>query len=95
MSVALAKARQDFAVLLGGLTAVFAAMLLLLNLLLHLFIVRPVRRISAIASEVSLGNLDAPDYEPKGHDEIASLAASFNRMRRSLVNAMSLLESAH
>jgi HAMP domain-containing protein len=95
MSVALAKARQNFAVLLGGLTVVFAVMLLLLNLLLHLFIVRPVRRISAIASEVSLGNLDVPEYEPRGADEIASLAASFNRMRRSLVNAMHLLESAN
>lgn len=92
MSVALAKARQNFFVLLGGLTAVFAVMLLLLNLLLHLFIVRPVRRISTIASEVSLGNLDVPEYEPRGRDEIASLAASFNRMRRSLDSAMRMLE---
>ena len=30
-------------------------------------------------------------YTPKSKDEIASLAASFNRMRRSLANAMKLL----
>jgi HAMP domain-containing protein len=29
----------------------------------------------------------------RGRDEIASLAESFNRMRRSLANAMKLLES--
>ncbi|MBV8613510.1 MAG: DUF3365 domain-containing protein [Acetobacteraceae bacterium] len=94
MSVALAKANRAFAVVLAGLAGVFAVMLVMLNLLLHLVIVRPVRRISAIAGEVSLGNLDAPEYEPRGRDEIASLAASFNRMRRSLVNAMRMLESA-
>ncbi len=94
MSVALAKAHRAFLVLLAGLAAVFFVMLLLLNVLLHMFIVRPVRRISAMASEVSLGNLDVPEYEPRGRDEIASLAASFNRMRRSLVNAMRMLESA-
>ena len=68
-------------------------MIVLLNLLLHYVIIRPVRRISATASEVSLGNMDAPEFAVRGRDEIASLAASFNRMRRSLANAMKLLES--
>jgi protein-histidine pros-kinase len=48
---------------------------------------------SAIASEISLGNMDAPEFPEQGLDEIASLAGSFNRMRRSLANAMKLLES--
>ena len=65
----------------------------MLNLLLHFVIVKPVRRISAIASEVSLGNMDAPEFTVRGRDEIASLSESFNRMRRSLANAMKLLES--
>jgi HAMP domain-containing protein len=92
-TVAFAKARHLFLVLMGGLAAVFAVTLLLLNLLLHFLIVRPVRRISSVASEVSLGNLDIPEYQPRGRDEIASLASSFNRMRRSLVDAMKLLET--
>lgn len=91
-TVAFAKARHLFLVLMGGLAAVFAVTLLLLNLLLHFLIVRPVRTISSVASEVSLGNLDIPEYQPRGRDEIASLASSFNRMRRSLVDAMKLLE---
>lgn len=92
-TVAFAKARRLFFVLIGGLAVVFAVTLLLLNLLLHFLIVRPVRKISAVAGEVSLGNLDIPEYQPKGRDEIASLASSFNRMRRSLVDAMRLLEA--
>lgn len=91
-TVAFAKARHLFLVLMGGLAAVFGVTLLLLNLLLHFLIVRPVRTISSVASEVSLGNLDIPEYQPRGRDEIASLASSFNRMRRSLVDAMKLLE---
>jgi protein-histidine pros-kinase len=67
--------------------------IVLLNLLLHFVIVRPVRQMSAIASEVSLGNMSAPEFPARGRDEIASLAESFNRMRRSLVNALKLLES--
>jgi HAMP domain-containing protein len=47
---------------------------------------------SAIAGEVSLGNTDAPEFAETGRDEIGSLAQSFNRMRRSLTNAMQMLE---
>lgn len=92
MKVALDRAQRLFVLYLGGLAAVFAVTLLLLNLLLHFVIIRPVRRMAAIASEVSLGNIDAPEFDARGHDEIGSLAQSFNRMRRSLVNAMKLLE---
>jgi protein-histidine pros-kinase len=37
--------------------------------------------------------MDAPEFTVRGRDEIASLSESFNRMRRSLANAMKLLES--
>jgi HAMP domain-containing protein len=93
MSVALERADAAFKIYLGGLVIVFVVIFVLLNLLLHFVIVKPVRRISAIASEVSLGNMDAPEVTVRGRDEIASLAESFNRMRRSLANAMKLLES--
>ena len=92
MRVALDRAYRSFLVYLGGLAVVFAVTLLLLNLVLHFVIIRPIRRMSAIAGEVSLGNNEAPEFSVKGHDEIASLAQSFNRMRRSLVNAMQMLE---
>jgi len=47
---------------------------------------------SMIAGEVSMGNNDAPEFAESGRDEIASLGQSFNRMRRSLTNAMQMLE---
>jgi HAMP domain-containing protein len=92
MRVALDRADQLFLFYLGGLSAVFAVTLLLLNLVLHYVIIRPIRWMSAIAEQVSLGDNDAPVFTATGRDEIASLAQSFNRMRRSLVNAMQLLE---
>lgn len=91
MSVPLARAQESFLVLLAWLGAVFVAMAVLLNLLLHFVIIRPVRAIAAGANEVSMGNMDAPEQVVRGRDEIASLAQSFNRMRRSLAQALKML----
>jgi protein-histidine pros-kinase len=64
-----------------------------LNLVLWFFFVRPVTRISALADRVSLGEIDAPDFVVASRDEIGSLAASFSRMRASLMQAFKMLES--
>lgn len=82
-------ALRRFVDLLVGL---FLFLFLALNLLLALLVVRPVRRLAVIADEVSQGNMDAPDFPAKGGDEIATLGASFNRMRRSLAEAMNMLQ---
>jgi HAMP domain-containing protein len=92
MAVAQQQAFRTFAVLLGGLILVFILVLVLMNLLLHFTVLRPVIQLASIADRVSIGEQNVPDYTPKGRDEIASLAASFNRMRRSVENAMRLLE---
>jgi len=91
MSVPLGKAWSTFSAVLLWLGAVFLVVLVLMNLLLHFVIIQPVRAIVASANEVSLGNMDAPEHVVRGHDEIASLADSFNRMRRSLANALKML----
>ena len=92
LQVALDRAYRTLGLYLAGLAGVFLVVLILLNILLSTLIVRPVRRMSAIADEISTGNMNAPEIEPKGRDEIASLGTSFNRLRRSLENAMKLLE---
>jgi HAMP domain-containing protein len=89
--VPLARAEANLYVVMGGVTFVFAAMLVMLNLLLHFFIIAPVRRISKLANEVSLGGTEVPEFQSSSADEIGSLAESFNRMRRSLVTAMKML----
>ena len=92
MAVPLARAWETFTGVVVWLLAVFVVMMVLPNLLLQYVIIRPVRRIAASANEVSLGNMEAPEIAVRGRDEIATLAGSFNRMRRSLANAMRMLE---
>jgi protein-histidine pros-kinase len=92
MAAALTHARQSFLYFVIGLAFVFLVTVLALNVLLSLMIVRPAEKIASMANEVSLGEMDIPEYPVKGNDEIASLAESFNRMRRSLANAMKLLD---
>jgi len=38
-----------------------------------------------------MGKIDTPEYHYRGHDQIGRLAASFNRMHRSLVEAFRML----
>lgn len=92
MRVPLERANHAFVTMIIWLTVVFLVMMVVLNVLLQYIIIRPVRRISAAASEVSLGNMEAPEFVVRGKDEIASLADSFTRMRRSLANALKMLE---
>ncbi|MFQ5936244.1 MAG: DUF3365 domain-containing protein [Acidiferrobacterales bacterium] len=92
MSVPLAQARQAFVTFMGSLVAVFVAIIIILNVMLRSIVVRPVTKMSGIADEVSKGNMEAPEFSERGKDEIAVLAASFNRMRRSLEKAMKMLE---
>lgn len=92
MSVPLAKAQHTFIVFMAILFAVFLVIIVILNVLLHYVVIQPVVRVSRIANAVSLGEPDVEEYEKKGNDEIASLSQSFNRMRRSLDSAMSMLQ---
>jgi HAMP domain-containing protein len=82
-------ALQSFVYLLVGL---FLFLFVTVNILLTVLVVRPVRKLAAIADQVSLGAMDAPDFPTKGSDEITALGASFNRMRRSLVEALAMLQ---
>jgi protein-histidine pros-kinase len=63
----------------------------LINLPLHFAIIRPVVKMADFANEISLGKTNVPYYRREGKDEIASLSASFNRMRRSLETALKML----
>lgn len=83
------EALQNFVYLLVGL---FLFLFVTVNILLSVFVVRPVRRLASIADQVSLGAMDAPDFPTRASDEIGALGASFNRMRRSLVEALKMLQ---
>jgi len=91
MSLPLERARQTFTTFLILLGGIFLLLLVLLNILLHFVVIRPVTRMADIANEVSMGKPDVPEYVKHGSDEISSLSQSFNRMRLSLENAMKML----
>jgi len=67
--------------------------LVVLDTVLIATVIRPVARLSRAADEISKGKLEVEDLPAGGKDEISNLAASFNRMQRSLVRAMKMIES--
>jgi protein-histidine pros-kinase len=88
---AAANADHEFRAFMILLAAVFAAAFGVVNVLLYRLVVRPVRRIAAVADRVSLGDGSAEDFPPGGATEIASVTRSFERMRKSLEKALRLL----
>ena len=90
---ALARAEVTFRVFMGSLLGVLLAVAVTLNLLLWWMFIRPITKISALADQISLGAITAPDFVAGSHDEIGMLANALSRMRRSLVQAMSMLEA--
>jgi protein-histidine pros-kinase len=91
MSVALARSSQVRATILAPLLASIALVFVLLNIMLDLLIIRPIDKMTKAAEQVSLGATDAPELIFKGDDQIAKLGLSFNRMQRSLREALKLL----
>lgn len=85
-------ANRSFRRILISLMAVGLLTLLVLDALLYVTVVRPVSRFAARADEISKGNMEVPELPVQGRDEISVLAASFNRMHRSLAAAMKMLE---
>jgi HAMP domain-containing protein len=93
MQLAVQRAKGVFWTFMIALGAVFALFIVSINVLLILLVVRPVNQLSRMASSVSLGNSEITDFPVAGKDEIAELSHSFNRMGRSLVEAMRLLRT--
>lgn len=92
MALPLERANSTFVTFMIALLGVFALFIILLNVMLHFIVVRPVSAMSKKADEVSMGNLTVEELAIKGNDEISSLGRSFNRMHRSLDNAVKLLD---
>jgi HAMP domain-containing protein len=91
MAVPLQVARTTYITFLIILVVIFAIIFVILNLLLHYLVITPVKRVSAMADAVSLGDENVEPYVKPGNDEISSLSVSFNRMRESLKQAMAMI----
>jgi HAMP domain-containing protein len=92
MAVPLKVARDTYVTFLIILVAIFAIIFVILNLLLHYLVIAPVKRVSAMADAVSLGDENVETYIKPGKDEVSSLSVSFNRMRESLKHAMDMIK---
>jgi protein-histidine pros-kinase len=92
MSLPISNANDAFKVFMGSLAAIFLVTFLVLNVMLSLMIIRPIRSMSEAADKVSQGDFNVPEFAKSGKDEIGRLGTSFNRMRRSLQKALKLIE---
>jgi protein-histidine pros-kinase len=97
MSLPIRNANRAFYTFMASLGGVFVALFVILNLMLYLLIVQPVRRVAEAADRLSLGRTssadkDVPELPESGKDELAVLARSFNRMRRNLENTIKMLD---
>jgi HAMP domain-containing protein len=94
MAVPLSRAYQALLWFMAALAGTFIVIIVVVDLLLRKLVVKPVAAISEMADAVSMGKFDTPEFVRDSNDEIGSLATSFNRMRRSLQNAMKMLEES-
>ena len=86
------NAERIFRSIMTSIVVILTAALLIVNAVLYFVIVRPVRRIAAIADELSLGNMAAREFPARNISELGALVRSFNRLRTSLAKALKLLE---
>jgi protein-histidine pros-kinase len=91
MTLPIQRADAAFRTFMISLAAIFIAIFVVLNLMLMFIVVNPVRQLAKVADEVSLGKMEA-EFSVKGKDEIGVLAQSFSRMKKSLAQALKMLD---
>jgi HAMP domain-containing protein len=94
MDLPIRNANRAFVTFMSSLAVVFAVLFVVLNIMLSALIVQPITRLSAAADQISKGRLDAAEFPDTGKDEVSQLGQAFNRMRRSLEKAISLIDKA-
>jgi HAMP domain-containing protein len=91
MSVPIEIANQAFHRLLVYLIVTLVLTILALDAGVYFIVTRPLQLVSQTADRVSQGEKDVPPLPVQGSDEIATVTASFNRMRVSLEKAIKML----
>lgn len=92
MGLPIRNANRAFVTFITSLAVVFAALFVILNIMLTQLIIEPMTRLSDVAEQISKGKADLPELATQGGDEVAQLGQAFNRMRRSLQKAISMIE---
>jgi len=92
MSVPISVADKAFHQLIFFLIATFVVTILALDAGLYLLVIRPLNKVSTDADRISKGEIELPELEVRGKDEIADVTRSFNRMHLSLAKALKMLQ---
>jgi len=92
LALPIKKANEAFFAFIASLFGVAVVVFVVLNIMLTRIVIRPITKLSHIADEVSKGNMNIPEFIEQGRDEVSILTSSFNRMRRSLEQAMKMIE---
>lgn len=87
----LKSARQSLFLILGIFVIAFSVAIVLVNLWLKRYVVRPLNRMALAAEAASMGDPGA-EFTVNSKDEVGKLAEAFNRMQLSLQMAMQRLE---
>ncbi|MBE9112011.1 DUF3365 domain-containing protein [Nodosilinea sp. LEGE 07298] len=87
----LKSARQSLLLILGIFVIAFSVAIVLVNLWLKRYVVRPLNRMALAAEAASMGDPGA-EFTVNSKDEVGKLAEAFNRMQMSLQMAMQRLE---
>jgi protein-histidine pros-kinase len=93
MGLPIRNANRAFVTFISSLALVFAVLFVVLNIMLTQLIVEPITELSQAAEQISKGS-NVAELTAKGQDEVAQLGQAFNRMRRSLEKALSLIDKA-
>jgi HAMP domain-containing protein len=91
-AVPIAMANAGFRGLLTALILTMLAAILALDAGVYWLVVRPLKVVSESGDRISRGDKDVPPLIISGKDEIATVTASFNRMRVSLEKALAMLD---
>ena len=90
LSVPLAKADRAYQRLLFFLALTMLVAIVALDAAVYWFVIRPLRTVSDTGDRISRGEKNVPPVKIQGKDEIATVAASFNRMQISLAKALKM-----
>ena len=93
MALPVSIATKAFHTLMIALAATFLAILIAVDLVLYFLILKPVRKLSAVADRVSMGQFEDAELPVRGKDEMAQLTASFNRLFVTVTKALRMLDS--
>ncbi len=73
------------------LALLFILAMIVLNLVMHVLVIKPLKKMANQAELISQGQAEVDEIEVHGQDEISQISQAFNRLQRSLKAAMSML----